>query len=92
MPTPPKSLNFAIEQDDIALDDVVVSANRNETKRKLAPNLVNVLSPKLFDATQSVCLAQGLNFQPESGQRTTVRIAASHKYASTDLTVTTLRY
>lgn len=59
-----KELNFAIEQDDIALDDVVVSANRNETKRKLAPNLVNVLSPKLFDATQSVCLAQGLNFQP----------------------------
>lgn len=59
-----KELNFAIEQDDIALDDVVVSANRNETKRKLAPNLVNVLSPKLFDATQSVCLAQDLNFQP----------------------------
>ena len=59
-----KELNFAIEQDDIALDDVVVSANRNETKRKLAPNLVNVLSPKLFDATQSVCLSQGLNFQP----------------------------
>lgn len=59
-----KELNFAIEQDDIALDDVVVSANRNETKRKLAPNLVNVLSPKLFDATQSVCLAQGVIFQP----------------------------
>lgn len=59
-----QELNFQLETDDVALDEVVVSANRNETKRRLAPNLVNVIGTKLFDITQSVCLAQGLNFQP----------------------------
>ena len=56
--------NFALTTDDVALDEVVVSANRSETKRRLAPNLVNVIGGKLFDITQSTCLAQGLNFQP----------------------------
>ena len=56
--------NFALQTDDVALDEVVVSANRNETARRLAPNLVNVIGGKLFDMTQSTCLAQGLNFQP----------------------------
>lgn len=57
-------LNFEIEQDNVSLDEVVVSANRSETKRRLAPNLVNVLNTKLFETTNAVCLAQGLNFQP----------------------------
>lgn len=57
-------VNFELVHDDISLDEVVVSANRTETQRRLAPNLVNVLSPKVFDAAQAVCLAQGLNFQP----------------------------
>ena len=56
--------NFALITDDVSLDEVVVSANRSETKRRLAPNLVNVIGSKLFDMTQSTCLAQGLNFQP----------------------------
>lgn len=59
-----KELNFSLSPSDMDLDEVVVSANRNETKRRLAPNLVNVISEKLFDITQSTCLAQGLNFQP----------------------------
>ena len=59
-----EELNFQLETDDVALDEVVVSANRSETKRRLAPNLVNVINTKLFDITQSTCLAQGLNFQP----------------------------
>ena len=57
-------LNFELTEDDVALDEVVVSANRSETQRKLAPNLVNVINSKLFETTQAVCLAQGLNFQP----------------------------
>lgn len=56
--------DFELEQDAIALDAVVVSANRNETKRKLAPTLVNVLDAKLFERTESTDLAQGLKFQP----------------------------
>lgn len=59
-----QELNFALASDDVDLDEVVVSANRNETQRRLAPNLVNVIDGKLFDITQSTCLAQGLNFQP----------------------------
>lgn len=59
-----QELNFALASDDVDLDEVVVSANRNETQRRLAPNLVNVIGGKLFDITQSSCLAQGLNFQP----------------------------
>lgn len=57
-------IDFEIEEDAIALDGVVVSANRNETTRRLAPTLVNVVDLKLFERTNSVNLAQGLNFQP----------------------------
>jgi outer membrane receptor for ferrienterochelin and colicins len=57
-------INFEMVEDAIMLDNVVVSANRNETKRREASNIVNVLTGKLFETTNSVCLAQGLNFQP----------------------------
>lgn len=57
-------MDFEIEEDAIALDGVVVSANRNETKRRLAPTLVNVMDLKLFERTQSTDLSQGLKFQP----------------------------
>ncbi|MGL5681933.1 MAG: TonB-dependent receptor [Marinifilaceae bacterium] len=56
--------NFTVEEDNIQLDAVVVSANKNETSRMEAPVVVNVLSQKLFETTNSVCLAQGLSFQP----------------------------
>ena len=59
-----KELNFNLSPSDLSLDEVVVSANRSETKRQMAPNLVNVINGKVFDITQSTCLAQGLNFQP----------------------------
>ena len=48
----------------VALDGVVVTANRNETARRLAPTLVKVVTPKLFDMTNSHTLSQGLVFQP----------------------------
>lgn len=57
-------INFEIEEDVVQLDGVVVSANRNEVNRKEAPTIVNLLTPKLFENTNSVCLAQGLSFQP----------------------------
>lgn len=59
-----RELNFEVEEDIIQLETVVVSANRNETNRMEAPVVVNVMTPKLFENTNSVCLAQGLNFQP----------------------------
>lgn len=59
-----QEVNFTLNPNDTDIDEVVVSANRNETKRSLAPNLVNVIGSKVFDITQSTCLAKGLNFQP----------------------------
>lgn len=57
-------LNFELEEDFVALDAVVVSANRNETTRRLAPTLVNVMDMKLFERTNSRTLSEGLAFQP----------------------------
>ena len=57
-------LNFEVDEDAIMLNDVVISANKNETSRKEAPVMVGVISPKVFNNTNSVCLAEGLNFQP----------------------------
>ena len=56
--------NFELEEDMVALDGVVVTANRNETARRLAPTLVKVVTPKLFEQTNSHTLSQGLVFQP----------------------------
>lgn len=49
--------DFGIEEDAIALDGVVVSANRSETTRRLAPTLVNVVDLKLFETTNSSTLS-----------------------------------
>ncbi|RHJ95064.1 TonB-dependent receptor [Parabacteroides bouchesdurhonensis] len=57
-------VNFEAEEDAVSLDGVVVSANRQETTRRLAPSLVNVLDAKVFETTHATSLADGLNFQP----------------------------
>lgn len=56
-------VNFVMEDDEILLETVVVTANRTETKRKEAPSVVSVITPLLMENTNSVTLAQGLNFQ-----------------------------
>ncbi len=57
-------VNFELEEDIAALDAVVVSANRNETTRRMAPTLVNVVDSKIFTAANASNLAQGIIFQP----------------------------
>ena len=56
-------IHFVMEEDTIMTDEVVVSANRNETSRKLAPGVVNVMSNKLFEAVNSNNLAKSLSYQ-----------------------------
>ncbi len=56
-------VHIALEEDNIMLEDVVVSANRNEVSRKMAPVVVNVMSAKLFETVNSTDLAKSLNFQ-----------------------------
>ena len=58
-------VNFEMEEDQIMLESVVVSANRNETNRKEAPTIVNLITPKIFENTNSVCFAQALNFNQD---------------------------
>ncbi len=57
-------IDFPLKQDALGIEEVVVSATRNRISKKDAPVIVNVLSPKLFEATQSISLADGLNYQP----------------------------
>ncbi|AWW29322.1 TonB-dependent receptor [Echinicola strongylocentroti] len=57
-------VDFQLKEDNLNLNEVVISATRYELDRKEAPVVVNVLSPKLFNATQSVALSEGLNYQP----------------------------
>lgn len=57
-------VNIELKAEDIQLGDVVVSATRNVTKRRLAPSLVNVMDTKIFERTQSADLSQALKFQP----------------------------
>lgn len=56
--------DFELQPQEVELSDVVVSATRNATKRRLAPTLVNVLDAKVFDRTQSSFLSQALKYQP----------------------------
>ncbi len=59
-----QEIDFEMEEESIPLNTVVVSANRNETNRMLAPSLVSVLDIKMLETTNSKNLAQALNFQP----------------------------
>lgn len=56
-------MHFVMEEETIMTDEVVVSANRNETSRKVAPVVVNVMSNKLFETVNSNNLAKSLSYQ-----------------------------
>ena len=56
-------IHFAMVEEGIMTDEVVVSANRNEVSRKVAPVVVNVMGVKLFESVNSTDLAKALNFQ-----------------------------
>ncbi len=53
-----RQLIIQLEEDQLGLDQVVISATRNRVNLKEAPVVVNVLSPKLFNATQSISVAE----------------------------------
>ena len=45
----PVNMDFDLEEDVLGLDQVVVTADRNEKKRKEASTIVNTLTPKLLE-------------------------------------------
>lgn len=57
-------VNALLEEEAFALDEVVVSATRNETYKKDAPIIVNIASTRLFETTGSSNLTDAMNFQP----------------------------
>jgi len=57
-------LNFELEEDILSLDEFVVTGDRNDVRRKESSFIVNTITPKLFSATESVTLGEGLNYCP----------------------------
>ena len=58
------SLNFSLKEDVLGLDQIVVSATRRHLNKRTAPVVVTVTDSKIFKATQSISLSEGMNFQP----------------------------
>lgn len=58
-----QELNFTLDEESTLVDEVVVSATRNETNRRLTSTVVNVASTKLFEGTASSNLSEAMNFQ-----------------------------
>jgi outer membrane receptor for ferrienterochelin and colicins len=57
-------INFILEEESMSLDETVVSATRNETNRREAGIIVNIVSAKVFEAVASSNMAETMNFQP----------------------------
>ncbi len=55
-------VEFVVEDDVLALSEVVVTAGRTSQLRTEAPVIVNTIGTKLLETTQSVVLGEGLNF------------------------------
>lgn len=59
-----QTVNIELIEDLLGLDEVVVSATRNRVDKRKAPVVVSTLKTRLLNATQSISLADGLNYAP----------------------------
>ena len=57
-------IHFKMQEEAMMINEVVVSANRNEVSRKDAPVVVNVIGLNLFEKTNSTDLSKSLNYVP----------------------------
>ncbi len=57
-------LTIQMEYNQNDLETMVISANREAIRLRDAPVLIDVLNSKLFEATQSISLSEGLKFSP----------------------------
>lgn len=57
-------LNFSMSEDAIGLDEVVVTGDRNEIRKRESTVLVNTITPETFTITQSSVVGEGLNYIP----------------------------
>ena len=61
----------------LGLEEVVVTGTRYAISKYETPVIVNTISPKTFEATQSLSIAEGLNFSPGLRVENNCQIAAS---------------
>lgn len=59
-----KEVKFELEEDVLGIEEIVVTADRNEKNRKESSTIVNTLTPKIFNTVQAVTLSDGLNYCP----------------------------
>lgn len=57
-------VRFRVEEEVVAVDQIVVSASRTERLKREAPSLVSVLDSELFERVSTASLGGGLNYQP----------------------------
>ena len=58
-----REINFTLVESTLIVDEVVVSATRNETNRRTSSTVVNVASAKLFEGTAAANLSEAMSFQ-----------------------------
>lgn len=59
-----RDLEVELAEDFLDLEGVVLSATRNRVEKRSAPVVVSTIRPSLLNATQSLSLAEGLNYSP----------------------------
>lgn len=57
-------INFDLVPDVFEFEQVVVTGNKSEVKRRNSSSLIGVVGAQLFDIVSACSLADGLNFQP----------------------------
>lgn len=57
-------LKFVLEADVLGLEEVVVTADRNDKRRTEASVIVNTITPRIFGVAQAATISDGLNFCP----------------------------
>ncbi|WP_185957412.1 TonB-dependent receptor [Saccharicrinis carchari] len=58
----PLSIDIALEEDVLGLEQVVVTADKTQKRRVDASMIVNTMNPKQLAQVQAVTLSEGLNF------------------------------
>ena len=56
--------DFTMQEDALNLGEVVVTGTRNQIERYDSPVIINTISNRTFEATQSLAISEGLNFSP----------------------------
>ncbi|WP_108823184.1 TonB-dependent receptor [Dysgonomonas sp. Marseille-P4361] len=60
----PDRINLSISPQEHLLSEILITSSARDLNRKMSPIVVNQLTTKTFEATNSNSLAQGLNYMP----------------------------